>query len=220
MGIFRHLSGGAFCAEAKHFPAQLHPDASDIRRFYKEAPDIRFDPHSRHPLSLGEYLEHGEYSKAFINNHLIPMGAAIWSTPAHEMLDYPAETFIRFCENHGLLQVKDRPQWRTVVGGSSSYVQKVEAEIGTENILLNSVVTKISPTRDGVFVECRNGHIQKYDDVVIATHADQALSMLEDPSPRYVKLLGAFPYEKNLAVLHTDENYLPKRKKAWRAGTI
>ena len=205
---------GLFAQKRNIFRPNFIQMLLDIRRFYKEAPDIRLDPHSRH-LSLGEYLEHGEYSKAFINNHLIPMGAAIWSTPAREMLDYPAETFIRFCENHGLLQVKDRPQWRTVVGGSRSYVQKVEAKIGSENILLNNVVTKISPTRDGVFVECRNGHIQKYDDVVIATHADQALSMLEDPSPQYVKLLGAFPYEKNLAVLHTDENYLPKRKKAW-----
>ncbi len=206
--------GGLFAQKRNMLRPTFIQMLLDIRRFYKEAPEMRFDPKYKH-MTLGEYLREGEYSKAFINKHLIPMGAAIWSTPADEMLAYPAETFIRFCENHGLLQIKDRPQWRTVVGGSRTYVNKVREEIGDNNIRLNSAVTKITPSREGVFVECRNGHIQRYDDVVIATHADQALSMLENPSPQYVKLLGAFPYEKNLAVLHTDESFLPKRQKAW-----
>ncbi|MBE7636616.1 FAD-dependent oxidoreductase [Sneathiella sp. P13V-1] len=185
----------------------------DIKKFYEEAPNLQFDFLGRN-LTLGEYLKQGGYSDAFIRKHLLPMGAAIWSTPANDMLDYPAETFVRFCDNHGLLQIADRPEWRTVSGGSRTYVNKIAEQISGD-IRLNSVVTNISTTREGVFVECRNGHIDRFDDVVIATHADQALSFLKEPAPEYTKLLGAFPYEKNLAVLHTDETLLPKRKKTW-----
>lgn len=185
----------------------------DIMRFYREAPDLlKMD--DAEFLTLGGYLQNGGYGRAFIENHLLPMGAAIWSTPAAEMLNYPAVTFVRFCQNHGLLKISDRPQWRTVTGGSRQYVSKIADMLGNR-IRLNSAVSSIHPSDTGVIVECRDGHIQQFDDVVIAAHADQALSMLTSPTKMQEKLLGAFSYEKNLAVLHTDRDFMPKRKSAW-----
>ncbi len=185
----------------------------DIMKFYREAPDLLKKDNAEF-LSLGDYLESGAYGSAFIEHHLLPMGAAIWSTPAAEMMNYPAVTFVRFCQNHGLLKISDRPEWRTVKGGSRQYVSKI-ADILGDRIRLNSAVSSIHQSKTGVVVECRDGHIQNFDDVVIAAHADQALSMLTSPTKMQEKLLGAFSYEKNLAVLHKDRDFMPKRKSAW-----
>ncbi|MEH6525211.1 MAG: FAD-dependent oxidoreductase [Sneathiella sp.] len=185
----------------------------DIRRFYKEAPKL-LEKEIIQSLTLGEFLENGSYSKPFVENHLLPMGAAIWSTPANDMLNYPAAAFIRFCKNHGLLQVKDRPEWRTVTGGSRIYVDLI-ADILGDKVKLNTAVVAIHNENGGVLVEIRNGTVQRFDEVVVATHADQALSMISNPSQLQQKLLGSFPYERNLAVLHTDESLMPKRKRAW-----
>lgn len=185
----------------------------EILRFYKEAPLIA-QRDDAEILTLGEYLIENKYSLEFINDHLIPMGAAIWSTPATDMLAYPALTFIRFCENHGLLQLKDRPQWRTVKNGSQAYVQKIAMALGNK-VKLNAAVRCIRYTDDRVLIECRDGHIDSYDEVVIATHADQALKMVSDPTNLQKELLGKFQYSKNLAILHTDKNLMPKRSRAW-----
>ncbi len=185
----------------------------DVLRFYREAPDLLELAENNH-WTLRDVLAKGNYGEAFTDQHLLPMGAAIWSTPAADMLDYPAAAFIRFCRNHGLLQLKDRPEWRTVTGGSRQYVMAI-ADILKGHIRLNSAVAKIHTDRNSVLVECRDGHVQKFDDVVIATHADQALAMLAEPTPAHRKLLGAFAYEKNLAILHRDPTLMPKRRKAW-----
>ncbi len=185
----------------------------DIMKFYREAPDLLSRDDAEF-LTLGEFLKDGDYGRAFIDHHLLPMGAAIWSTPASEMMHYPAVTFVRFCQNHGLLKISDRPEWRTVQGGSRQYVSKI-AEILGNRIRLNSAVSAIHQSKAGVVIECRDGHIQHFDDVVIATHADQALYMLTAPTKMQEKLLGAFSYEKNLAVLHTDRDFMPKRESAW-----
>jgi len=185
----------------------------DIRRFYKEAPKLLEEVETQF-LTLGDFLQRGNYSKPFIENHLLPMGAAIWSTPANDMLKYPAAAFVRFCGNHGLLQVNDRPEWRTVTGGSRNYVNLIADFLG-DKVKLNTAVTAIHNENGAVQIESRNGTVQRFDEVVIATHADQALSMISNPSQMQKKLLGAFQYERNLAVLHTDENLMPKRKRAW-----
>ena len=185
----------------------------DILKFYREAPALMNRAETEH-WTLKKLLAHGNYGRHFIDNHLLPMGAAIWSTPAKDMLDYPAAAFIRFCQNHGLLQISDRPEWRTVTGGSRQYVDRI-AETLSGSIRLNSAVAAVHIEKSGVHVECRGGHVQQFDDVVLATHADQALAMIAEPTPAQKKLLGSFKYEKNLAILHTDPSLMPKRRKAW-----
>ncbi|WP_202526357.1 NAD(P)/FAD-dependent oxidoreductase [Sneathiella litorea] len=185
----------------------------DILKFYRNAPSVLEHAATEH-WTLRELLRSGGYGRAFIHNHLLPMGAAIWSTPTEDMLDYPAAAFIRFCQNHGLLQISDRPEWRTVTGGSRQYVDRI-GDILAGAVRLNSSVAAVHTDKSGVLVECRNGHIQQFDDALFATHADQALALIADPTPAHKKLLGSFAYEKNLAILHCDASLMPKRRKAW-----
>ncbi|WP_340149179.1 FAD-dependent oxidoreductase [uncultured Sneathiella sp.] len=185
----------------------------DILKFYRTAPALLEEAEKEH-WTLRDILTAGHYGHAFTDYHLLPMGAAIWSTPAADMLDYPAAAFIRFCNNHGLLQVNDRPEWRTITGGSREYVSRI-ADILKDRVHLNSAVAAVHNDRNAVIVECRDGRIARFDDVVFATHADQALQMIAEPSAAQRKLLGAFSYEKNLAVLHRDAALMPKRRKAW-----
>ena len=184
----------------------------DLLRFYREAPDTMSDDPAE---TLGDFLVRNQYSGAFVHDHLLPFGAAVWSTSRTRMLDYPAMAFIRFCENHGLLKLSGRPQWRTVSNGSRSYVKAVEKAIGQENIVTNFHVDRIERQEDGVTIHARNGHHIRADHVVIATHADQALSCLDSASDLEQTLLSPFAYESNLAILHTDTRYLPKRRRAW-----
>jgi len=184
----------------------------DLMRFYREA--ARQIP-TDSEMTLGEYLSTGGYSDAFIHDHLMPFAAAIWSASTDTLLDYPAQAFIRFCDNHGLLRLTKRPQWRTVSGGSRSYVNKVAQRIGERNIRTDFCVDHIQRGEAGVVIHSTSGEEIKADHVVIASHADQALAMLGVPSPAEMQTLGAFQYETNQAVLHTDESFMPLRKRAW-----
>ncbi|QPO12157.1 FAD-dependent oxidoreductase [Thalassospira sp. A40-3] len=186
----------------------------DILRFYREAPAALEDRTAEH-ISLGDYLRDNGYSKSFINDHLLPMGAAIWSTPVDTMMAYPLAAFVRFCQNHGLLQIKDRPQWRTVVGGSREYVKRMTAQI-SGGVVLDRAIAKVGKTASGgAFVEDRYGKREEYDHVVLACHGDQALALQETPDPRTAELLSAFKYERNLAILHNDASLMPKTEKVW-----
>jgi len=160
-------------------------------------------------------LKENDYSEDFIQDHLLPFGAAIWSTSKHRMLDYPAASFIRFCENHGLLKINDRPQWRTVSGGSEQYVSAVERALPADSVKVNFPVSAVERFSDNVVVHSRYGDSVTADQVVFATHADQALESLEAPTDDEIDLLSHFEYESNLAILHTDESVMPKRKRAW-----
>jgi len=184
----------------------------DLVRFYREA-RTRIPPGN--DMSLGEFLRRGNYSKAFLDDHLMPFAAAIWSASADTMLDYPAAAFIRFCDNHGLLQLTNRPQWRTVSGGSRTYVDKVKQAVGESNIRTDFTVSKVVRHDAGVIVESTAGEQIAADHVVIAAHADQALAMLDTPSSKELSHLGAFAYESNHAILHTDRRFMPVRKRAW-----
>ncbi len=186
---------------------------ADLLRFYREAPSLIIDPDVQ-TQTLGEMLARRGYGQAFIHQHLIPMGAAIWSTPADQMLDYPAVTFLRFCQNHGLVQLKERPQWRTVTGGSREYVKRVCDELG-DSIRLNSRIHKIYRRSGKVIVEFLHGDSEVFDHVVLACHADQALELLAEPTADELRLLAAFPYQRNRALLHTDEQLMPRRRAAW-----
>lgn len=182
----------------------------DLVRFYRQAPR---DLASIGATPLGAYLDSAGYGAAFRDHHLLPMAAAIWSTPAAEIGDYPAAAFIRFCENHGLLKLSGRPIWRTVEGGSRCYVQRLAAAV--PEVVAGYRVRSIARDADGVVATGADGASRRFDHVVIATQADQALGMLADPSADERRLLGAFGYIGNDAVLHSDPALMPRRRKAW-----
>ncbi|MDO6563342.1 FAD-dependent oxidoreductase [Amphritea sp. 1_MG-2023] len=185
----------------------------DLMRFYRQADALMLDP-SLADISLGELLNRHGYGERFIYDHLLPMGAAIWSTPVKQMLDYPALSFLRFCKNHGLLQLKDRPQWHTIPGGSISYVNKIASAL-TGNIRLNSRIHKVIRQPNGVIIEDLHGAQERYDDVVLACHADQALTLLANPTEAEQRLLSHFSYQRNQAFLHLDQSLLPNDPKVW-----
>ncbi|AUC97197.1 NAD/FAD-binding protein [Bradyrhizobium sp. SK17] len=165
-------------------------------------------------ISLGAYLAQGGYGSAFRDDHLLPMASAIWSAPPDEILAFPAATFIRFHHNHGLLQLTGRPPWETVTGGSRSYVQRLVRPFA-DRIRLGCGVVRIRRSAHGVTVTDIRGETRSYDHVVLATHANEALSVIGDPTPDETRLLGAFRYSRNLAVLHSDPAFMPRRRLAW-----
>lgn len=204
---------GLFGQKSNFFRPHFWRMVRDVLRFYKRAPTLLNDA-SLQGMSLGEYLDRNRYSKGFIDDHLLPMGAAIWSTTAADMRAYPLQAFIRFFVNHGLVQLADRPQWRTVKGGSREYVSRIAAQFkGT--IALNSQIAAVQREEHGVRLLDRNGQMSTFDDVVIATHADQALALLGDADTDERSVLGAFEYTRNVAVLHSDINLMPKRRNVW-----
>ncbi|MCJ8142592.1 NAD(P)/FAD-dependent oxidoreductase [Ancylobacter sp. A5.8] len=186
---------------------------TDLLRFYRNAPR---DLPSMGLESLDSYLDANKYGAAFRHDHLYPMAAAIWSTPAADVGAYPAASFVRFCDNHGLLQVTGRPVWRTVVGGSRSYVARLREDF-RGRIVAGRAVRAVRRRPGGVVVVDAAGGESHFDQVVIATHADQALAMLEQPSEAEHELLGAFGYSRNEAVLHADPRLMPRRRAAWSA---
>jgi predicted NAD/FAD-binding protein len=186
----------------------------DLVRFYREAPEA-LAALEREPLTLGELLDRGGYGEAFQHDHLLPQVGAIWSTSPAGARDYPAAALIRFFTNHGLLNLATRPQWRTVSGGSRAYVAQLTAPFA-DRIRRDTVVTQVRRLRQGgVEVRDRQGGVERFDRVVIATHADQALALLESPTTRETAVLGAFRYSSNLAVLHSDPALMPRRRAAW-----
>ncbi len=187
----------------------------DIRRFYATA--------SGHAgalglLSLGDYLAREGYGRAFQDDHLLPMAAAIWSAPARTLLDHPAAAFIRFCDNHGLLKVTGRPVWRTVAGGSRAYVERL-TRLYAHRVRLGRAARRVTARAGDVRVMDDGGAIERFDHVVIAAHADQALAMLDDPTPAERAVLGAFRYSRNRAVLHRDPALMPRRRAVWSSWT-
>ena len=166
-------------------------------------------------MTLGDYLVDENYSSEFINYFIIPMGAAIWSTPANKVLDMPAYFFIKFFYNHGMLELTNRPNWWVIKNGSSEYIKKIT--IGFEDkIHLSTPVKKVSRVEGGVeIVLFKKDKALKFDSVIFATHSNQALDILDDPSDAEKDILGSIPYQKNNILLHTDSSVLPRRKLAW-----
>jgi len=168
------------------------------------------------PVTLGQYLESGGFSKFMVDNYLVPMAAAIWSTPAIQVTEFPAEPFLRFFSNHGLLSFKNRPDWKTVVGGSHAYVKEFVRSF-RGRLHLQSPVSKVVRDAEEVRLTLANGETLSFEQAVIATHADQALGLLQDPSDMERQLLSPWRYQRNHTVLHTDASLLPSRKRAWAA---
>jgi hypothetical protein len=183
----------------------------DILRFYRNAPR---DLPQMGEMSLDDYLASDGYGRAFREDHLYPMAAAIWSTPALKVGDYPAANFVKFCRNHGLLEIWNRPVWRTVEGGSREYVKRMTQRFA-DRIRLCTPVMEIRRQNGHVDIIDAHGIVRRFDDVVIATHADQALRMLKDASADECRVLGAFHYSRNEAILHGDASLMPRRRAAW-----
>ena len=163
---------------------------------------------------LSQFLDAHRFGAAFRDGYFLPMMGCIWSCPTEQMLSFPVATMIRFCHNHGLLQITDRPQWRTVQGGSRHYVDKLIAML--PNTRLSTPVRRVMRGAQGVLVTTDKG-TERFDHVVMATHSDQSLALLADPSPAERELLGAIRYQPNRAVLHTDIGVLPQKRAAWAA---
>lgn len=186
---------------------------ADLLRFNREATAIARAGRSLQ-ITVGEFLDQGRYGTAFRDWYLLPMCGAIWSCPTRSVLDFPADTLIRFCHNHGLLQVSGRPQWRTVMGGAREYVKPLASALS--DVRTAAPVTRLTRAADGVTVTTAAG-TEDYDQAVLACHSDQALALLADAAPVERDLLAAVPYQPNRAVLHTDRSFLPARRSAWAA---
>lgn len=187
----------------------------DIIRFYRECVADSTKPENM-DLTLGQYLKKNGYSESFLTDHIYPMASSIWSATFEEIRGYPLTAFVRFFSNHGLLETKAerRPQWRTVSGGSRSYVNQIAGAIdGT--IRVGTGVQDISRSPAEVSIRTTDGQMHTFDHVVIAAHSNQALHMLGDASASEQTLLGAIRYEKNKAFLHTDTSLMPRRQRAW-----
>lgn len=184
----------------------------DLMRFYERAPRLVNDVELRR-VSLGDFLRREKFSDAFIYDHLMPMGAAIWSSSVDQMLSFPTLAFLRFFRNHGLVQLRDRPQWRTVDGGSREYVARVLADTHGD-IHYRTPVTRVLRDGVGVTLMTHDGP-RRHDHVVLACHSDQALRMLDNPSAGEADTLGSIRYQPNTAILHTDTGLMPHRRRAW-----
>ena len=191
----------------------FHRMVRDILRFNHIAPELL---EAANEICLGDYLAAGKYSPQFINNYLIPMGAAIWSTDPTRMLSFPARYFVQFFHNHGMLSVDKRPQWRAIRGGSARYVEKLTAPF-RQRIHLNCPVESVRRLPNGILIKPRGTDTERYDQVFFTCHSDQALALLADASPLEKSILGAIPYQENEAVLHTDTTLLPRTRRAWAA---
>lgn len=185
----------------------------DVTRFFRVARQDLADQ-SLGDIPLGAYLQQRGFGRGFVDHHILPMACAIWSTPEEHVLDFPAAAFIRFFANHGLLQAFARPEWRTVDGGSRIYVDKVLANFRGK-VRFGAPVVRVARRGEGVDLEEANGTRHHFDHVVIAAHADDALAMLGDADDVERRLLGAFRYAENTAVLHTDRAMMPHRRRLW-----
>ncbi len=204
---------GLFAQRKNILSPAFHRMIRETLRFFKTAQADRTNDALAHE-SFGDYLARNKFGAEFIDHHIIPMGSAIWSTPCEEMLQFPAQSFLQFFHNHGLLTINDRPQWRTVEGGSSAYIEKMKQQWTQVEIRTG---VEISGIRRDHGVEIFFGGIEaeSFDEVVIATHADQALKLLRDPSDEEQALLGCWTYTRSRTLLHTDESVMPPLRKVW-----
>jgi len=186
----------------------------DLVRFYRQSPA---EAGKYKLLPLDEYLDRRGYGRAFREDHLYPMAAAIWSTPVAQVGRYPTEAFIRFCENHHLLKLARRPAWRTVQGGSHRYVERLLDGIRAHGgqLRLDTPALRVTRHAGGATVHTADGGAERFDHAVIATHADQALRLLPDACSEERRLLGSFGYSRNHAVLHSDAALMPRRRAVW-----
>lgn len=184
----------------------------DIKRFFDEAPEAVH----RYPAdtSLGVFLDCEGYSRTFLDDHILPMASAIWSSPAMSMESFPVRSFVNFFANHGLLQITKRPKWRSVIGGSREYVRRL-VDDGDFSVHTGCGIVSVRRRPNGVTLQDAEGGVHHFDQVIFACHADAALRLLDDADDFEQELLGAFSYSDNHAVLHSDRALMPRRRKVW-----
>ena len=186
---------------------------ADLLRFFRAAQTL-IDRAPTSPMTLGAFVEREGFSKTFVDDHILPMGAAIWSAPPQQILSFPALSFARFFANHGLLKVRNRPDWRTVRSGSREYVRRLREDM-TATFHLERAAVRVVRRADGVTLTDDTGRTHDFDHVVIGAHADDALALLADADALERGVLGAFGYTSNRAVLHTDTRLMPRRRRIW-----
>ncbi len=205
---------GLFAKRAHLITPWFHRMLADLARFNRAARQLLAGPPQEGP-PLGRWLEEQRFSEAFVQRLIVPQASAVWSADPHQMWSFPARFMVEFFENHGMLGFRDRPQWRAVRGGSARYVRALIAP-WQDRLRLSTPVQAITRTAGGVEIHARGaGGPERFDEVVLATHSDQALSLLTDRSVTEHELLSAIPYQHNEAVLHTDVRLLPRRRRAW-----
>ncbi len=200
-----------FCQRRNLFRPKFYRMVRDILRFYREAPELLNS--SDDELTLGDYLDQQHYSQTFIDDHILPMASALWSGPPQIVRNFPARYFVAFMANHQMLKTDNRPQWRTVCGGSSTYVQAFKQSFNGE-LRLDCPVQAIIRDNNGITIETK-GDQKYYDKLILACHSDQALGLLQNASDQETEILGAMTFQKNDVVLHTDASLMPKHPKAW-----
>ncbi len=203
---------GLFAQRSNLFRPGFYRLLREILRFNREAP-LALEKLGDE-VTVGQFLDNGGYSREFRDHYLLAMGAAIWSCPPGTFAEFPMAFIIEFYRNHGLLNVRDRPTWRVIEGGSRGYLEPLTRSFA-DRIRLDSPVVRVARRDDGVWLETRGMPPERFDHVVLACHSDQALRMLADPSPLENELLGAIPYQANSVVLHTDISLLPRNRRAW-----
>jgi len=203
---------GLFAKRAHLVTPWFHRMIADMARFNRAAQELLH--HDGDGPSLGQWLEQQRFSRPFIERLIVPQASAVWSADPQQMSTFPARFLAEFFDNHGMLSLRGRPRWRTVSGGSARYVEALTRQLNGR-IALDTPVTAVTRGADHVLVTPRGGGAQRFDEVVLATHSDQALAMLRDASDREHEVLGAIPYQANQAVLHTDVRLLPRRRRAW-----
>jgi predicted NAD/FAD-binding protein len=195
---------------------------ADIRRFYKTARE-RLDGDTWTRDTLGQFLDAGGYGNAFRNHFLIPVVSAVWSTSAAEILEFPVDYLLRFLDNHGLIGFGKGKPWRTIVGGSMEYVDRILERLPEGSVVSGDPVTDVRRDESSVTVTIQSGRTERFDAIVMATHADVTLSLLGDADEAEREALGLFEYTTNQVVLHTDESMLPRRARArgsWNVDTV
>lgn len=211
-GWLEYASGGLFAQKRNLLRPAYWRMLRDIIRFNKQAPAYIEKDSS---ITLGQCLDDLKMGQWFRDYYLLAMGAAIWSCPIETIMQFPAKTFLRFFKNHGLLNIVKRPQWYTVIGGSREYVRRLMDALNGQ-IHKHNGAKQITPQDDGrIMVQTQNGEEQIFDQVILACHADEALSLIEKPTPREQKILGSFRYQENSIVVHNDESFMPRRKGCW-----
>ncbi|MEO8497386.1 MAG: FAD-dependent oxidoreductase [Planctomycetota bacterium] len=186
----------------------------DVARFNKFGMKAAASGELKDGRTVGEFVRECSVGKRFVDQYLVPMAAAIWSSSPQSILDFPADFMIGFFANHGLMQLRDRPQWRTIVGGSRTYVEELLEPL-RDQVRLRSPVASVARSETDVIVTPVDGPRERYDEVVFASHADETVKMLADATRSERQVLNAFPYQPNEAVLHTDTRLLPKSRRAW-----
>jgi predicted NAD/FAD-binding protein len=214
-GDFEYSSAspnGLFAKRSHLVTPWFHRMVADLVRFNRAARELIAQPGN--DVSLGAWLDRQRFSDAFVERLIVPQVSAVWSADPNHRWSFPARFLAEFFDNHGVLSLRGRPRWRTIRGGSARYVEALTRPFA-RRLHLSTPVESITRDDDGVLVKARGREPQRFDEVVLATHSDQALGLLADASDREREILGAIPYQRNQAALHTDARMLPRRRRAW-----